>query len=778
VKVLVLPRDENPYQGLLYGAMDPREVEVRYLDGPTSSQTLNLLALPLLLVWYRIRGFRLLHIHWVHPFLLAWVRSEWARGIVQRGFESLLALARALGFRIVWTAHNLLPHERVFRDDAAARRVLMAQCDAVIAHSGHAADEIGVWGSTRVAVIPQGIEHTTATDCDARRESRRRLGLDPARTVVCFFGKVLEYKGIDLLLDAVGALPPSVAIDVLVLGLCRDDDLRTDLESRAAWGGARVHARFEFVPDAELAAYLAAADYAVFPFRTVTNSSSVATALGAGLPVIVPRLAALDDLPDDACVRYEPGSRGLVEALARAAATDLQTRMALRAGAERCAEERTWSLAATATRHLYDEVLGEPVAVEPDSTMKALVVTPYPPKPDGIGAHTRELVDALGHTHGVSVDVLTSRRPTVDVPEPRVHRLLSNDPRGVRETVALLRQLRPGILHYQFAIPALGLSALTALGAGVRARRADPNLRLVVTLHEVKREIDLLGPAGRGIYLSLVAIADAVIVHTTEARDLVAHECGADPRRVWSMPLGAAPPPLGSLTPAAVDAVRQRFRLSGHEPGGRPLALCFGYLHPDKGIEHLIEAVARLHRDGGIPQPGLDVIIAGTVRPRSGVFRYFERQDREYELALRRAVEQHRLGDSVRFVGFVDSIDVPALLAAARVVVVPYTKVTQSSVLGMATVAGAPVIASDLPGLHEALGDGGLLVPPGDAEALAAALGRILTDDALAGKLRDAQKRRGAETGFDSVSARLVEIYGAVRAIPSRSAERRSAGAG
>ena len=149
---------------------------------------------------------------------------------------------------------------------------------------------------------------------------RRALGLDPARTVVVFFGKVLEYKGVDLLLDAIGALPPEVAIDVLVVGLCRDEELRRDLEARAAWAGERVRTRFEFVPDAELAVYLTAADFAVFPFRAVTNSSSVATALGAGLPVIVPRLATLDDLPDDATVRYEPGLLGLIDALHRAVA--------------------------------------------------------------------------------------------------------------------------------------------------------------------------------------------------------------------------------------------------------------------------------------------------------------------------------------------------------------------------------------------------------------------------------------------------------------------------
>jgi len=776
VKVLVLPRDENPYQGLLYGAMDP-DVEVRYLDGPTSSQTLNLLALPFLLLWYRARGFRLLHVHWVHPFLLAWARRDWSRGIVQHTFELFLALADALGYRIVWTAHNLRPHEQVFRDDAAARRVLVERSDAVIAHSRHTAAEISAWGATRVVVIPQGVDRATGSERIGRDEARRALDLDldPTRTVVLFFGKVLEYKGVDLLIDAVGALPPTVPLDLLVVGQCRDDELRRDLQARAAWAGERVRTRFEFVPDAELAVYLAAADLAAFPFRSVTNSSSVATALGAGLPVIVPRLATLDDLPADAGIRYEPGPAGLVGALTDAVEQSVSERASGRAAAERFASERTWALAASATRELYAAVSGTPVVARAmPAGMKAVFVTPYPPKPDGIGAHTRELVAALTQVEGVDVEVVTSRRPAGPVATPGVHRVLAADPRCTADVAARLHRLEPDVLHYQFAIPAFGLAAVSAVRAGARARRADPNLRILITLHEVSREIDLLGPVGLRVYRALVAIADAVIVHTTEAHDLVVRACGADPRRVWVTPLGAAPPPVGSLAPDAVAAVRARYGLTGHEPDGRPLALCFGYLHTDKGIEHLIEAVARLQQADALPAAGLDVLISGTVRPRSGVFRYFERRDRDYELALRRAVEHHGLTDCVRFVGFVDSADVPALFAAARVVVVPYTKVTQSSVLGMATVAGVPVVASDLPGLREALGDGGVLVPPADPDALATALASVVTDDALAARLGEAQKRRGAETGFDVVAAELVEIYAAVRAAPARAARRGS----
>ncbi len=105
--------------------------------------------------------------------------------------------------------------------------------------------------------------------------------------------------------------------------------------------------------------------------------------------------------------------------------------------------------------------------------MKTLFVTPYPPKPDGIGQHTSELVQALGRIDGMDVEVLTGRRPSPAAPTPGVHRVLSADPRSGRHASRLIGQLRPDVLHYQFAIPAFGLAALV----GVRGRSPCPSRR-------------------------------------------------------------------------------------------------------------------------------------------------------------------------------------------------------------------------------------------------------------------------------------------------------------
>ena len=228
-----------------------------------------------------------------------------------------------------------------------------------------------------------------------------------------------------------------------------------------------------------------------------------------------------------------------------------------------------------------------------------------------------------------------------------------------------------------------------------------------------------------------------------------------------------------------MTAVQDRFGLTGHEPGGRPLVLCFGYLHCDKGIEDLIEAVACTARTAASSRPAASTSSSpARVRPRTGAFRWFERHDHEYERAAPAPSKTSGLEDHVRFVGFVASADVPALFAAARVVVVPYTKVTQSSVLGTATVAGDPVVATDLPGLRGPVGDGGLLVPPGDPDALATALAPH-PHATTRSRRRCASTRSASALRPSSTSSRpqLVDVYHEVLVAPPRSQDRGPVGA-
>ncbi len=99
--------------------------------------------------------------------------------------------------------------------------------------------------------------------------------------------------------------------------------------------------------------------------------------------------------------------------------------------------------------------------------------------------------------------------------------------------------------------------------------------------------------------------------------------------------------------------------------------------------------------------------------------------------------------------------DVPNLLAAATVFVLPSRWEGQPLVLQEALQAGAAIVATRVGGIPDLVGDAAVLVRPGDPQALAAAVRAVLTDPPLAARLRAAAAARGAAlpTAADAVAA-------------------------
>ena len=199
MRVLSFPRDPNPYQELLHDELRRRGAIVSYLGSETPSQSLNIALLPLRIAIGRLRGARVVHLHWLYPFALHWTISRWLRPLRELLLSQTLGVARICGVRVVWTLHNVVPHRAVFADDLRARRRLVNACDLVIAHSPSALDELrrrtGA-APRRTRVIPLG-PYAPRSPRVPRRASRH----------VAFFGKVESYKGVEELLRAFAALP-------------------------------------------------------------------------------------------------------------------------------------------------------------------------------------------------------------------------------------------------------------------------------------------------------------------------------------------------------------------------------------------------------------------------------------------------------------------------------------------------------------------------------------------------------------------------------------------
>jgi glycosyltransferase involved in cell wall biosynthesis len=298
---------------------------VEYAGEATPSRVVNIALLPVELVVRRAQGFHSLHVHWVFGFVPAWAASHLLlRRLFRWWCAGVLAVATALGMKIVSTAHNLLPHAPLFDDDPYAGRALVNRCSAIIAINPAAAGEVAQLFPE--APTPIVVPHGNVIDAypERKRPDASSKRDDPqVRLSVLVVSRIEHYNGVAGLISAMNELTREVDPLLVVAGECQDVALREEIEWLAAEAWFPVSLVLRYLATDEIPQLLATADVVVFPFERGTTSGSVMLAMGFGSVCVVPDLSAFSSLPDDVVLRYshEPGTAGLVDTLTWASQT-------------------------------------------------------------------------------------------------------------------------------------------------------------------------------------------------------------------------------------------------------------------------------------------------------------------------------------------------------------------------------------------------------------------------------------------------------------------------
>lgn len=263
---------------------------------------------------------------------------------------------------------------------------------------------------------------------------------------------------------------------------------------------------------------------------------------------------------------------------------------------------------------------------------------------------------------------------------------------SIPKAVAELRAFRPDVVHLQ-EVPD-NVTSTMALAARAFSK-------VVVTVHDPSPHgggDSAVGAFTRTLRNAARRAAHMIVVHGERCRGEFLSISNRDPESVISEFHGPLMSPV-AITPAS----------------GRT-CLMFGRMYFYKGLDVLLDASDRLQQAGVAHR----VVLAG------------------------RGPEMDRLGDRAKAMpqvevlnAYIDADEAQRLFRDTAVVVLPYRDATQSGVVASAFGNGRTVIASAVGGIPDVVRDGenGLLVPPGDPDALASAIRRVLDDPALSARL-------------------------------------------
>jgi beta-1,4-mannosyltransferase len=339
------PADDNQYLDRLTSALNDAGVAV----SPTRIA-------PLAVGRMFALGMRAVHIHWpeylVRPFTL--MRADVALNAVRLArLAAGLAACRLLRIRVVWTVHNLGPHEAHASWAAFRAYELMARtADVFVVHSRAAArraEERFPRARGRLVVAPHGnylgAHGPAAAD---RGQVRARYGVPTEAFLLLAFGQARRYKRLAELGHAVAGLDGG-DMHLLIAGAALEDGLAGDLES-VARAEDRVHLDLRRIPGEQVSELYGASDAAVFNHAELFSSGALLLALSQGLPVITAESDAAQELARWPAVSTFRSGAELIEAVDRLRAVDDATRRSAAVDAARAA---SWERAASTLRGVY-----------------------------------------------------------------------------------------------------------------------------------------------------------------------------------------------------------------------------------------------------------------------------------------------------------------------------------------------------------------------------------------------------------------------------------------
>ena len=203
---------------------------------------------------------------------------------------SLGYVARHAGCKSIAITDNVIPHEKRLVDTPLTKYFLKG-CDGFVTLSQSVTDDLlTLRPDARYVLLPHPLYSHFGGKLP-REEAARGLGIDPSLKTLLFFGLIRDYKGLDILLEAFRDLPGDYQLVIAGEPYGSFDKYRTIIGSLP--GKDRVHVFPDYIRDSEVKRFFSAADVAVLPYRSATQSGISSIAYHFEVPMIVTDVGGL-----------------------------------------------------------------------------------------------------------------------------------------------------------------------------------------------------------------------------------------------------------------------------------------------------------------------------------------------------------------------------------------------------------------------------------------------------------------------------------------------------
>jgi glycosyltransferase involved in cell wall biosynthesis len=370
---------------------------------------------------------------------------------------------------------------------------------------------------------------------------------------------------------------------------------------------------------------------------------------------------------------------------------------------------------------------------------KVALVGNHLPRRCGIATFTTDLADAIiSEAPGLDCQVLAMSEAGqhYDYPPRVTFEIGESDVASYLRAADFLGINAVDVVSIQHEYGIFGGKAGVLLLDAMRALR----MPVVTTLHTILADPS---PTQRSVMNEIVRLSARLVVMSTHGAELLRRVHGVDASRIDVIPHGIP------AVPVATQDSKDKLGVEGHE-----VVLTFGLLSPDKGIEHVIDALPHVVERF----PNVVYVVLGVTHPHVR-----DHDGEAYRLMLESRAKRLRVDRNIVFHDrFVNHDELVAFLSAADIYITPYLNAAQitSGTLAYAVGCGKAVISTPYRYACELLAEErGVLVPFCDPPGIARAIVELLADPDRRKRFEARASSYGRNMAWPVVARRYIESF-------------------